>query len=212
MKLFYNSASPYVRKVMIIAHETGLDSILEKELVAMTPLSPDDGLNADNPIGKVPTLITDDGQAIFDSRVVCEYLDSLHDKDKFFPSAGTTRWTALRRQSMGDGVLDAAILCRYETFLRPEDLRWPDWIAGQKGKVSRALDVMETEAADYGDTFDIGTLACACALGYLDFRFAEDDWRATRPALASWFNEICKRPSLQATEPSGPGTSGPFNK
>jgi glutathione S-transferase len=144
--------------------------------------------------------VTDDGQALFDSRVICEYLDSRHDRPKLFP-AGPARWPALRRQAQADGILDAGILARYETVLRPEERRWPDWIEGQKAKIARALDALEGEAEGFGDAVDIGTIAVGCALGWLDFRYAADDWRAGRPALAAWFERFAKRPSMAATVP-----------
>ena len=144
--------------------------------------------------------MTDDGQALFDSRVICEYLDSRHDRPKLFP-AGPARWPALRRQAQADGILDAGLLARYETVLRPEERRWPDWIEGQKAKVARALDALEGEAESFNGSVDIGTIAIGCALGWLDFRYAADDWRAGRPRLAAWFERFARRPSLAATVP-----------
>ena len=138
MRLHHNIASPYVRKVMAVAIETGLEDRLEPVSRMMTPVKPDAGLVEDNPLGKIPCLVTDDGAVLYDSPVICEYLDSLHDGPKMFP-AGPARWTALRRQAEGDGILDAALLVRYETFLRPEERRWPEWIEGQKLKFRRAL-------------------------------------------------------------------------
>ena len=135
MKLHYNVASPFVRKVMAVAIETGQDGRLEPVTPTMTPIKPDADLVQDNPLGKVPCLVTDDGAALYDSRVICEYLDSLHDGPKMFPPAGPARWRALRRQAEGDGIMDAAVLARYETFLRPKERRWPEWIEGQKAEV-----------------------------------------------------------------------------
>ena len=134
MKLHYNLASPYVRKARVVAIETGLMDDIELAEVTTTPVGPDADLCADNPIGKIPTLVRDDGGALFDSRVICEYLDSLHDGARMFPDSGDARWIALRRQSLADGILDAAGGTRYETFLRPQDLRWPDWIDAQMEK------------------------------------------------------------------------------
>ena len=201
MRLHYNAASPYVRKVMAVAIETGLEQRLEPTQRKMTPVAPDADLAADNPLGKIPCLVTDDGAVLYDSRVICEYLDSLHGGPKMFP-AGATRWPALRRQATADGILDAALLARYETFLRPEERRWPDWTEGQKLKFRRALDGLEGEAGTFRDTVDIGTIAIACALGYLDFRYADEEWRATRPRLAAWFERFCERPSIARTAPS----------
>jgi glutathione S-transferase len=200
MKLHYNVASPYVRKVMAVAIETGLDGDIEPVVRMMTPIKPDAELAADNPLGKVPCLVTDDGMALYDSRVICEYLDGLHAGPKMFPPAGPARWTALRRQAEGDGMLDAALLGRYETFLRPEDRRWPEWIEGQRRKFRCALDALEQEAAALA-TVDIGTLALGCALGYLDFRYADEDWRGPRPRLAAWYERFARRPAMAGTAP-----------
>jgi len=197
MRLHHNTMSPFVRKVMVLAHETGLADRIEPENRMMTPVSPDAALCVDNPLGKIPSLVLDDGSTLYDSRVICEYLDSLHGGPKMFP-AGAARWTALRRQALGDGILDAAVNTRYETFLRPQERRWDDWIDNQKKKVARSLDVVEAE--DLAG-IDIGTITIACALGYLDFRFADEDWRSGRPRLEAWYEEFARRPSMIATVP-----------
>ena len=202
MKLHHNVASPYVRKVMAVAIETGLRERIELVERKMSPVSPSAELNRDNPLGKIPCLVTDDRVALFDSRVICEYLDSLHDGPNLFPPAGPGRWTALRRQAEADGILDAALLARYETFLRPQERRWPEWIDGQKQKFRRALDALEAEAARFGDTIDIGTIALGCALGYLDFRYGDEHWRADRPRLAAWWERFAQRPAMARTAPS----------
>ena len=116
-----------------------------------------------------------------------------------FPEGGEMRWTALRRQALADGILDAAVNTRYETFLRPENLRWSDWIEGQMQKVRRSLDALDAEPL--GETVDIGTISVACALGYLDFRFPDEGWRDTRPKLAAWFEMFSARPSMSETLP-----------
>ncbi|HEX6111447.1 MAG TPA: glutathione S-transferase [Geminicoccaceae bacterium] len=201
MKLHYNVASPYVRKVMAVAIETGLRGRLELLERKMSPVAPSAELNRDNPLGKIPCLVTDDGLVLYDSRVICEYLDGLHDGPKMFPVAGPARWQALRRQAEGDGMLDAGVLTRYETFLRPEERRWPEWIAGQKAKIGRALEALDGEAQRFGETVDIGTIAIACALGYLDFRYAADDWRNGRPRLAAWYGAFARRPAIAETAP-----------
>jgi glutathione S-transferase len=200
MQLHYNVASPFVRKVMAVAIETGLAERIEPVKRLPSPVAPVAELNADNPLGKVPCLLTDDGIALYDSRVICEYLDSLHHGPKMFPPSGTARWKALRRQALGDGIMDAAVLTRYETFTRPEEARWDAWIDSQKQKFRRGLDALEAESASL-DVVDIGTLAIACALGYLDFRFADENWRASRPSLAAWFEQFAKRPSIATTGP-----------
>jgi glutathione S-transferase len=204
MKLHHSVASPFVRKVRVVAIETGQDGGLELVTPTMTPVKPDADLVKDNPLGKVPCLVTDDGTALYDSRVICEYLDSLHDERKVFPPAGPARWTALRRQAEGDGIMDAGVLARYETFLRPEERRWPEWLEGQKGKFRRALDSLEREAKEFGESIDIGTISIGCALGYLDFRYGDEDWRTTRPRLATWFERFAQRPSMAKTAPVEP--------
>jgi len=201
MKLHYSKTSPYVRKVMVVATEKGLADRFEKIEGPVTPISVNDEVNQDNPLGKVPGLVTDDGMALFDSRVICEYLDSIGSGPTLFPASGAARWTALRRQAQGDGLLDAALLARYETAMRPSDKMWPEWRDGQKSKMARALDAFEAEADKLGDTLDIGTIAVACALGYMDFRYDSDGWRSTRPKLAAWFETFAKRPSMTSTEP-----------
>ncbi|HEX6112996.1 MAG TPA: glutathione S-transferase N-terminal domain-containing protein [Geminicoccaceae bacterium] len=201
MKLHHNIASPFVRKVMAVAIETGQEDRLERITRMMTPVKPDADLAKDNPLGKVPCLITDEGVALYDSRVICEYLDSLHGGPKMFPPAGPARWTALRRQAEADGIMDAGVLARYETFLRPEQRRWPEWIEAQKLKFRRALDSLEAEAEDFGEIVDIGAIAIGCALGYLDFRYGDEAWRAPRPRLAAWFERLSERPSMARTAP-----------
>jgi glutathione S-transferase len=201
MKLHYSTASPYVRKVMVVAIETGQIDNIETATRQLSPISPSTEVSSDNPIGKVPCLVTDDGMALYDSRVICEYLDSLHHGTKMFPASGAARWTALRRQALGDGILDAGVITRYETFLRPDALRWSDWIDGQKLKMRGAMDAAEAEAGSFGDTVDIGTITIACALGYMDFRYGDDDWRASRPQLAAWYERFSQRPSLVQTVP-----------
>lgn len=202
MKLRYSTTSPYVRKVVVTAAETGLSERIE--LVPTNPSDPRTDLPRDNPLGKVPALITDDGATLFDSPVICEYLDGLHAGEKLFPPSGPERWKALRQQALADGVLDAAVLCVMEGR-RPEGLRSRDWVERQKGKIARALDALEGEAEDLSDEATIGTVTIGCGLGYLDFRCAEDGWRAGRPKLTAWYERFQKRPSMVATVPREAG-------
>lgn len=199
MKLYYNPASPYVRKVRVLAIEADLMNDIDLAKVTTTPVGPDADLCADNPIGKIPTLVRDDGDALYDSRVICEYLDGLHGGARMFPENGEARWAAVRRQALADGILDAAVNTRYETFLRPGELRWPDWVDGQLEKIRRGLDMLEGESL--GDGVDIGTISVACALGYLDFRYPDEGWRDSRPKLAAWFEKFAARPSMGETLP-----------
>ena len=138
MKLRYSATSPYVRKVLVTAFELGLEKRIER--IPTDVHTPDSALDNDNPLSKVPALTMEDSEVLYDSPVICEYLDSLHQGTKLFPPAGPARWRALRQQALCDGILDAAILCMLESKRRPEALRWPDAIAKQSGKMSRALD------------------------------------------------------------------------
>lgn len=201
MRLHTNPASPFGRKVKVLAHEAGLFDRLELLNQATTPVSPGEAVVRDNPLGKIPCLVVDGGEALYDSRVICEYLDGLHDGPRLFPAAGSARWQALTLQALGDGIMDAAVSARYEGFLRPEDRRWPEWVAGQKGKVARGLDRLEVEAGGWGGPLHVGLIAVGCALGYLDFRFPDDRWRDGRPGLAEWFEGFDARPSMRATRP-----------
>jgi glutathione S-transferase len=203
MKLYYSAASPYVRKVMVTAIEAGLDKKIEAVPTVVTPTKPNVDVAHDNPLMKVPTLVTDGGEVLYDSRVICEYLDSLHTGRKLIPASGGERWRALRLQALGDGMLDAGILTRYETFLRPEEKRWPDWIQGQLRKVTQGLDAAEQEADAFDSQLDIGQIAVACAIGWLEFRKPAGDIRPGRPKLFKWYEKISRRPSMQTTVPKG---------
>jgi len=203
MQLFYSPTSPYVRKVSVVAIETGQWDRIERIAKVVSPVARDAGVAARNPLGKVPTLITAAGEALYDSRVICEYLDSLHGGAKMFPASGPARFAALTQQALADGLLDAALLVRYEGFMRPEDRRWADWTAGQTTKMTASLDEMNRLAPGLGDRLDIGTISFGCALGYIDFRFGALNWRGTRPALAAWAEKFNARPSMQATVPVG---------
>ena len=201
MKLYVSPASPFGRKATILIAELGLDDRVVQTPATVTPVNRNDEVARDNPLAKIPTLVLDDGTSLYDSPVICEYLDQLSGAPRFFPASGAAKWTALRRQALADGLMDAAILLRYEAALRPEALRWAEWTTGQTAKVIGALDAMESEAVALGAGFDIGHVACACALGYLDLRFADMKWRNGRPQLAAWFDKVSARPSLVSTAP-----------
>ena len=201
MKLFHNIASPFVRKVRVLTAETGLSSRIELVQSVFTPVRPDSGLFASNPLGKIPTLMLDDGTALYDSRVICEYLDSLHEGPRMFPPGGEVRWAALTRQALGDGILDAAVGTRYELALREPSRQWPEWIENQRQKYRRSLNALEAQAASLDGALDIGTITAACALGYLDFRYPDEGWRDTRPGLAQWYARFAERDSMRSTAP-----------
>jgi glutathione S-transferase len=201
MKLFHGGGSPFVRKVMVVAHETGQVDKLELLDGGTTPVETNPELAKVNPIGKIPALILDDGTALSNSPVICEYLDSQHAGAKMVPASGADRWEALRLQAVCDGLMDAAVNNRYETMVRPEGMRWDAWSAGQLGKVDRAIDALEAAADSLGDRVDIGTISVGCACGYLDFRYDDRNWRGSHPKLAAWYATFGQRASMQATTP-----------
>ena len=200
MKLFYAKASPFVRKVLVAAHELGLADRVELLPAAAHPINRDATIRAQNPLGQVPTLILDDGTALADSRVICEYLDHLGQGD-LFPAAGPARWAALTAQSTGDGLLDAALLCVYETRVRQEGERSAGWVTGQREKIGDALARIDAAAGGFGERVDIATITYGCALGYLDLRLPDLGWRERAPAAAAWYARFGERPSMQATRP-----------
>lgn len=199
MKLRYSPASPFVRKVLITARETGLEGRIET--IPTNAWAPDTDLPRDNPLGKVPALVTDGGEHLYDSPVICEYLDSLHEGSKLFPPAGGARWTALRRQALADGMMDAAVSCRTETTNRPAEFRWTGWLERQGRAITRAADTLEEDVAGLSGSFAIGEIAIVCALGYLDFRLPSLAWRQGRPRLAAWYGALESRASVAATAP-----------
>lgn len=199
IELFYASTSPYVRKVIACAIELGIADRIVKLPSAAHPLNRDERIATFNPLAKVPAARLADGTLLFDSRVICEYLDDLG-QGALFPR-GPERWRVLTEQSLGDGLLDAALLTRYESTCRSDAIRSQEWIDGQMTKIAAALDQLESTVAVFGTRITIGSLTIACALGYLDFRFASYDWRSSRPALTDWFAITSQRPSLQGTLP-----------
>jgi glutathione S-transferase len=200
MKLFYSQTSPFVRKCLVTAHELGLAARLELEPAAAHPVNRDRSVVARNPLGKIPTLVTDAGAVFFDSRVICEYLNGLGD-GRLLPPGGEARFAILTDQALADGLMDAAVLARYESTLRPQELRWPDWSGGQMEKVSSALSDFERRAATWGGRMDLGVIALGCALGYLDFRYPEFAWRERSPSLACWYEPFAARESMTKTRP-----------
>lgn len=203
MKLFFSPASPFVRKVMVCAIERGIDGQIEKLASAAHPINQDATIKAHNPTGKVPTLVADDGMAIYDSRVICEYIDSIGSAPALFP-AGADRWPALVLQSAADEMLDAALLARYEAVARPEALRWADWSSGQLTKMRTTVSSFsEAWLPHLESRLDIGTIAVGVSLAYLDFRFPDIGWRSGNERLADWYARFAERPSMKATIPVG---------
>ncbi len=198
LKLRYSTTSPYVRKVSATIMECGLENHIQR--IPTNPWAADTDLGTDNPLGKVPALTLGDGTVLFDSPVICEYLDSLGSAPRLFPPSGVERWTALRQQAMGDGILDAAV-GRLLEGRRSTEQRSEVFISRYMAAIDRALNVLEDESAQLAERWSIGQLTVACALGYLDFRFATDDWRDNRQRLAAWYESFKDRPSLRETVP-----------
>ncbi|GJE19173.1 glutathione S-transferase family protein [Methylobacterium marchantiae] len=200
MKLFHSHFSPFARKVMACAHVLGIADRIALLPSAAHPVKRDGTILAHHPMAQVPTLLDDEGHALADSRVICEYLDA-RAGGKLFPPAGPARWSALNAQSIADGILDAALLIRYELTARDASERSVAWMDGQEAKIVSALAALDSEAESFADRIDIGTISIACALGYLDLRFAELGWKRSHPDLAAWFTRFAEHPAMLATRP-----------
>ncbi|MEQ9639465.1 MAG: glutathione S-transferase N-terminal domain-containing protein [Alphaproteobacteria bacterium] len=196
MKLYFSPTSPYVRKVRVMAEELGID--LDREPITTLQSLDDSSFGKVNPIHRLPALQLDDGNVLPDSKLICEYLNVLGGH-KMVPAEGAARWHTLKLQTLADGILDAAVPRRAETA-RPPEQQSPTRLAQYVRSITQTLDALEAEAPAFVGV-NLGTIAVACALGYLDFRFADEDWRATRPKLAAWYAEFAERPSMQASAP-----------
>lgn len=203
MTLYYNAASPFARKVMLVLHETGQLDRVTLQPITLSPVAPVEELNNDNPAGKLPALRLADGNVIHDSRVILDYLDHQHVGIALIPREGSARWRRLTLASLADALLDAALLIRYEQALRPAEKHWDTWLDNQQEKVERSLAYFEQEAiTELSSAFDVASISVAAALGYLDFRQPDLAWRNRYPRLANWYFEVSQRPSMQATQPS----------
>jgi glutathione S-transferase len=201
MILHWSPRSPFVRKVMIAAHETELTERLELVRSVTSMLTPNEPLMQFNPWSKIPTLITDEGQVLFDSDVICEYFDTLHRGPKLHPESGFERWQALYWRAFGSEMLHALILRRNE-IERPVEYQLPRLIAAFQLKVQTGLKFLEAQAHPLARApFSVGHIAIGCALGYLELRFASVSWRPTHAALCDWFLQFKQRRSVQLTEP-----------
>ena len=198
MNLYYVPSSPFARKVIVAVLERGLDDRINR--VVLNPWDAGNPVSRFSPVGKVPVLEIDENITLYDLPIICEYLDSLGAAPRLFPDAGPDRWKSLQRQALGDALLDAMIARRMESR-RADGERSPGWMARQAGIVNRCLDAMERDAAELKGAPTIGSIAYLCALGHLDFRFPDEDWRPGRPNLARWYEDFAARASARACEP-----------
>lgn len=202
MKLYYGTSSPYVRKVVITGIELGLDDQIER--VSTLPWEPGTNYGNVNPVGKVPALIADDGQTIYDSPVIIDYLDSLHDGPKLIPANGPERYEVLRIAALADGMMDAVILLFNELTRRPKELHWDFWDDRMRRTVARSLDALEKDASNFDASQpDMAQITTACGLGWIEFRIETlgIDFRAGHPTLSAWFDEFSKRGSMKNSMP-----------
>lgn len=201
MKLLYQTHSPFARKALVFAHEAGLARQIEVVHHETSPTRRNDDVFAENPLGKVPVLIRPGQPPIFDSDVICAYLDTLHAGRKLIPQEGEARWHALRLQAVAQGLAEAGIQVRWETVRRPPQLRYPPLRDGYTQKLIASYDWLEREL-DVDAPVHVGHIALATCLDWLEFRELPG-FRAGRPRLAAWFHQFVKRPSMRATPLAG---------
>lgn len=204
MKLFFAAPSPFARKVRVLARELDLQGRIQEIAVHTTPVAPAGEVTAANPLSKIPTLVTDEGMSLYDSRVISEYLLSINARSQantaLTRAQDVARWTQLRRQALADGILDAGLAHRYETVLRPKDLHWNEWLDAQIGKIQSGLAELAKELP--APSAELDAIAIACTLGWLEFRMPDIAWRTEHPSLASFHDAMAERPSMLDTHPS----------
>lgn len=204
MKLYHSPMSPYVRKVMVLLHETGQVDDVVIEPASTKPTAPLAGLAAKNPLMKIPALERGDGATLYDSRVICAYLDDRAQAGLY--GSGARRFEILTLEATADGILDAALALTYEGRLRPEEKRWDDWAEAQWRKVASACNALETRWMSHlSGPLDMGQIAVACALGYVDFRHGTRNWRQGCDALSTWYGRFSERASMRETVPPEDG-------
>ncbi len=199
MHLLSSPASPFVRKCRVLLIETGQADVEVRDVTA-SPMGGDAALNAANPSGKIPALVRDDGPALYDSRVICRFLDERAGSGLY--PAGRL-WEVLAMEANADAIMEAAVGITYEKRLRPEALWWPEWFDAQWAKIARSLDILEARSMPLlSGPLHIGQIAVGCALGYLDLRHSDRDWRAGRGVLADWEATFAARPAMASTKPA----------
>lgn len=202
MQIYHSPNSPFVRIVMMTAGEAGVADRIE--LLPTDVWKEGAAVTAVNPLGQIPTLVCENGEILYDSSVICEYLDARYNAGGMLPADPAMRWRILRQRALGGGLLNAAVIRALEIRRRPAKLRWPELLARQQAIMERVYDTLETETASFGARIDLGQIAVACALAYVDLRLAEDGWRTGRPTLAEWFARITQRRSFIDSAPPVP--------
>lgn len=198
MQLLSSPASPFARKCRVVLIETAQDDIEVRD-VSANPMGGEPALNAANPSGKIPALLRDEGPALYDSRVITRFLDD-RAKTNLYPQGRL--WEVLALEANGDAIMEAAVGITYEKRLRPENLWWPEWFDAQWSKIVRSLDALEQRSMPLLEgPLNMGQISVACALGYLDLRHDDRNWRAGRDALTRWEATFAARPAMEATKP-----------
>jgi len=199
MKLCYSPTSPYVRKVLVTAKELGLFDQMEMHGGDTTNIFV--GINPANPLGKLPSLEIEDGVLLFDSIVICEYLDSLSDSADLFPGTGLEHAKLMTLHALANGMTEAAFQRRFDSSAMPEGEGSPSWCARLKVSMENSLNELEARVSQFDGKLDIATIAIGCALGYHDLRFSFENWREGRPQLTAWYDDFSSRPSMTDTVP-----------
>lgn len=208
MKLLYAPQSPYSRKVRAAAIELDLGERIDLEYTEVVPGQPNRAYGqSHNPLRKIPTLVTGDGATIYDSTVICEYLDDLAGGGIIVPREASQRWRVLTHHALAQGMCDSVILIRYETWLRPEALRWPSWVDEHWDKINSGLAWFDQNPAELKGPVNIAHLTLGSLLGYIDFRWSDNGWRDRFPTVCDWFEQLGRRPSFLQTRPTLPPPS-----
>lgn len=203
MKLYYAPASPFARKAHATIIELEMQDNVELIFTPVAPGKPNEPyIESHNPLGKIPALQLDSGTTLCDSTIICEYLDSISTTLKLLPESGAERYIALSQQALAHGICESAVTLRYETFLRPDTHQWDVWIADHWGKIERVLTWFNTNEKTLQGKPDLTQITLGCALGYLDFRSSEYDWRSKHSSLKAWYEKISQRDSFRATQPT----------
>lgn len=199
MKLYYSGYSPFARKVAIVAEFLGLSERIERIASSGNPLVRSQEFRDINPSGQIPVLVTDEGLVLYDSKVICAYLNSLSDRDVM--GQGDALWRNLTEASLADTLVESGLQYRYEIAVRPVELRWDAWTDAWRAKITDGLAALDARSDDLRGRMDIGVISIICALAYVEWRFADLEWAARYPKLYRWFAEVSRDPVVAASAP-----------